>query len=111
MKNRSPDSSPSVNPLLLIIALLVLCVAIGAMAFSSGLFGTGADQVAKEPVGKNPTPPIRDSADEVRGSKRGLRVLFVGNSFTYANDLPGMVRELAAAETPVVWNLPFDFPG
>jgi hypothetical protein len=29
------------------------------------------------------------------GGKRGLRVLFVGNSLTYQNDLPGMIAALA----------------
>lgn len=32
-----------------------------------------------------------------RGAVRDLRVLFIGNSLTYANDLPDMVERLAAA--------------
>jgi hypothetical protein len=31
------------------------------------------------------------------GSERNLRVLFIGNSLTYANDLPHLVEQLAAA--------------
>jgi hypothetical protein len=34
---------------------------------------------------------------EVRSAKKGLRVLFVGNSFTYVNNLPDQVRQLAEA--------------
>lgn len=35
----------------------------------------------------------------ISGQERdSLRVLWVGNSFTYFNDLPGMVREIAATQ-------------
>jgi hypothetical protein len=33
-----------------------------------------------------------------RGDRAGLRVLFVGNSITYTNDMPALVHELAAAD-------------
>jgi hypothetical protein len=39
-----------------------------------------------------------------RGDRHGLRVLFVGNSFTFENSMPGLVHQLAAADvgaTPV----------
>ena len=31
-------------------------------------------------------------------SESGLKALFIGNSYTYYNDLPALVRELAAAD-------------
>ena len=31
-------------------------------------------------------------------SKSSLKALFIGNSYTYYNDLPALVRELAAAD-------------
>ena len=31
-------------------------------------------------------------------SESSLRALFIGNSYTYYNDLPALVRELAAAD-------------
>jgi hypothetical protein len=33
-----------------------------------------------------------------RGNRAGLRVLFVGNSLTYSNDMPALVHQLAAAD-------------
>lgn len=36
------------------------------------------------------------------GQERPIRVLFVGNSFTYGNDLPGLVAELALSRDPPV---------
>jgi hypothetical protein len=38
------------------------------------------------------TPPDPD-----RGPDPDLRILFIGNSLTYVNDLPGMVRQLGAS--------------
>lgn len=35
-------------------------------------------------------------------AKTRLRILFVGNSLTYSNDLPGMVRRMADADVSVV---------
>src|SRR4249919_1405804 len=42
------------------------------------------------------------SRPEAQGPKRTLRVLFVGNSLTYVNDLPSTLRAIAASQpTPV----------
>jgi hypothetical protein len=48
-----------------------------------------------------------------RSGRPGLRVLFVGNSFTYANDMPGIVRELAAAARggPAMFAVDYTAPG
>jgi hypothetical protein len=55
--------------------------------------------VVRNPFG----PTISGDVAAARSGKPGLRVLFIGNSFTYMNDLPGVVRKLLnsdADETP-----------
>jgi Domain of unknown function (DUF4886) len=39
--------------------------------------------------------PISGDLDLVRSDRPGVRVLFIGNSLTYYNGMPGMVRDLA----------------
>jgi hypothetical protein len=43
-------------------------------------------------------PRLEGDVALARGNDAGIRVLFVGNSLTYANDLPRLVHELAAAD-------------
>ena len=43
-------------------------------------------------------PKARGDLELVRSDRPGQRVLFVGNSATYYNDMPSMVRRLAAAD-------------
>jgi hypothetical protein len=43
-------------------------------------------------------PTLRGDIALARGGRPGLRVLFVGNSFTFENSLPALVRELAAGD-------------
>lgn len=40
-----------------------------------------------------------DSNDDDPGDGDGLSVLFIGNSFTYTNDVPGIVASMAAADS------------
>jgi hypothetical protein len=48
---------------------------------------------------RNPLDPvIRGDIELARSSRPGLRVLFVGNSFTFHNSLPKLVRRLADAD-------------
>jgi hypothetical protein len=48
---------------------------------------------------RNPLDPvIRGDIELARSDRPGLRVLFVGNSFTYHNSLPKLVRRLAEAD-------------
>jgi hypothetical protein len=48
---------------------------------------------------RNPLDPvIRGDIELARSDRPGLRVLFVGNSFTYHNSLPKLVRRLADAD-------------
>jgi hypothetical protein len=49
-------------------------------------------------------PTLRGDIELARGDRSGLRVLFVGNSFTFKNSLPKMVHDLAAGDpgrTPI----------
>ena len=51
---------------------------------------------------RNPFAPI--AAGDLRlarGNRAGARVLFVGNSLTFKNDLPGLVHRLGGARTPI----------
>jgi uncharacterized protein DUF4886 len=43
-------------------------------------------------------PVLAGDVSQARSSAPGERILFVGNSFTYVNDMPGMVDRLAAAQ-------------
>lgn len=42
-------------------------------------------------------PRVRGDLELARSGPGGLRVLFVGNSFTYYNEMPALVHELAAS--------------
>lgn len=50
--------------------------------------------VIRNPFG----PAFRGDLDLVRSDRAGMRVLFVGNSFTYYNSMPALVQQLAAAD-------------
>jgi len=43
-------------------------------------------------------PSIRGDIELARSAEDGVRVLFVGNSLTYSNDMPSLVHRLAAAD-------------
>ncbi|HWM84682.1 MAG TPA: hypothetical protein VNO33_02565 [Kofleriaceae bacterium] len=62
---------------------------------------TGLIAIALSACGNaQPEPaPARPPAAKESG---GLRVLFIGNSLTYANDLPGMVQALVGAGRPAL---------
>jgi len=96
-------------------AALVLCLALGfpACADSSGDATpppTGNNPPPEEPESPNPpspppptspepppSPPPGPPIPNPPGLGAGARVLFIGNSLTQVNDVPGMVRTLAAA--------------
>lgn len=50
-----------------------------------------------EGTSSEPATPISSSLEDVRSSKKGLRVVFVGNSFTFFHNMPGTVAMLAQA--------------
>src|SRR6266699_615070 len=58
-------------------------------------------------------PTLRGDIALARGDRPGLRVLFVGNSFTFKNSLPALVHDLAAADpgaTPI-YSVEYAAPG
>jgi len=58
-------------------------------------------------------PTLRGDVALAGSDQRGLRVLFVGNSFTFENSLPALVHDLAAADpgaTPI-FSVEYAAPG
>jgi hypothetical protein len=58
-------------------------------------------------------PTLRGDIALARGDRPGLRVLFVGNSFTFENSLPALVHDLAAGDpgaTPI-FSVEYATPG
>ena len=51
-----------------------------------------------EPLLLGATPASGPQMDELKSAKPGLRVLFVGNSHTFTNNLPDLVAKLAKGE-------------
>jgi hypothetical protein len=49
-------------------------------------------------VGYFDVSPLGGDLADARGDQLGLRVLFVGNSLTYENDMPGLLRKLVASD-------------
>ena len=73
------------------LAVLVWIRFLGPNAVSFGASGPPT-------VGMTVQVPVRGDMAAVRSNRPGLRVLFVGNSFTYFNDMPAMVELLAAGD-------------
>lgn len=58
-------------------------------------------------------PTLRGDIALARSDRPGMRVLFVGNSFTFKNSLPGLVHDLAAGDpgaTPI-FSVEYAAPG
>lgn len=76
-----------------LLKVAIICLVPGLVL---GVFAWTA--LAKLGLIYNPfDPTIAGDLAAARSSRPGYRVLFVGNSLTYTNDLPGMVDRLAAA--------------
>jgi hypothetical protein len=58
-------------------------------------------------------PTVRGDTALARGDEPGLRVLFVGNSFTFKNSLPALVHDLAAGDPggPPIFSVEYAAPG
>jgi hypothetical protein len=58
-------------------------------------------------------PQARGDLELARSDEPGQRVLFIGNSLTYYNDMPSMVRELAARDqgAPTLFVAQYTAPG
>jgi hypothetical protein len=73
---------------LVVSAAAVLVVVIAAIAILLVLVRLGT--FASSPLGG-------DLAD-ARSDRPGMRVLFIGNSLTFENDMPGLLRKLVASD-------------
>jgi Domain of unknown function (DUF4886) len=88
---------------------LFTCAVVGIVLGISvyiGLVGSG--------LARNPFDPVpRGDIALARSAQPGLRVLFVGNSFTFRNALAGMVRELAVYDRggPRLFAVEYAAPG
>jgi hypothetical protein len=58
-------------------------------------------------------PNLRGDIALARSDRPGMRVLFVGNSFTFKNSLPALVRDLAAGDpgAPPIFSVEYAAPG
>jgi hypothetical protein len=58
-------------------------------------------------------PTLRGDMALARGDQPGLRVLFVGNSFTFKNSLPALVHDLATGDPggPPIFSVEYAAPG
>lgn len=68
---------------------LLACVVLGALLGVAGYVGL---------IGIPFGPQARGDLELARSDQPGQRVLFIGNSLTYYNDMPSMVRRLAARD-------------
>jgi hypothetical protein len=76
------------------------CVCAGLLLGLTGYVGLIHYGLVRNPLGAVASGDLALA----RGDRPGLRVLFVGNSFTFKNDLPALVHGLAAADrgaTPI----------
>ena len=76
---------------LAVVALALLAAACGPSARAAA----AGDIVVQDGGGADATPRLDAGAHDA-GGPANLSVLFVGNSYTFVNDLPGMLRGLAA---------------
>jgi hypothetical protein len=79
-----------VGRLLKLASAAVVGIVLGVGLYA-GLVETG---LARDPF----SPVARGDVSLARSSRPGIRVLFVGNSFTYENSMPLLVHDLAAAD-------------
>jgi hypothetical protein len=81
-------------------------VVLGSLSFTAiaGFVGCGSDPAARDgdtdsglsDAAPAPSPSADAGSDALEASAPPLRVLFVGNSYTYVNDLPSVVHALGA---------------
>jgi hypothetical protein len=79
-----------------IVRLLIAaaCIVGGLVAGVSLYVGAIQAGLIRNPFG----PVVKGDLVAARSDRPGLRVLFVGNSTTYYNDMPGLVQKLAAGD-------------
>src|ERR1700734_3192916 len=79
-------------PRVLVLLALLLLLALG---------GCGTTRPGPSGTAPSPSADAGSSTQTVDAGPSALNVLFIGNSYTYVNDLPGMLSQIAAtAGTP-----------
>jgi hypothetical protein len=86
---------------------LPVSLALGLVACGPGQFGGFESETSDDPstdeIGDgdsgNPDFGDPDWGDDDSGDGDHVRLLFIGNSYTYTNDLPGIVGSMAAADS------------
>jgi hypothetical protein len=73
---------------------LLLCLILALMLGVASYAGLIAVGLLHNPF----APSISGDIEQARSAQPGVRILFVGNSLTYKNDMPQMVDRLAAAD-------------
>lgn len=88
---------------------LVACAAVGIVLGVSVYVGLVQSGLAPSPF----DPLVRGDIALARSARPGVRVLFVGNSFTYRNGLAAMVHDLAVGDNggPQLFAVEYAAPG
>ncbi len=87
----------------LLLSLLWLCAAPGCEEVPATVLDAGVDQAVHDAAPDADAASVDASVDAMPDAPlpdagpATVRVLFVGNSYTFVNDLPGQVSKLAAA--------------
>jgi hypothetical protein len=76
------------------LLIAAACILGGLVAGVSLYVGAIQAGLIRNPFG----PVVKGDLAAARSDRPGLRVLFVGNSTTYYNDMPGLVQKLAAGD-------------
>jgi hypothetical protein len=94
-----------VRRLVKLFSLAVAGIVLGLTLYG-GLVHIG---LARSPL----APNLRGDIALARGDRPGLRVLFVGNSFTFKNSLPALVHNLAAGDrgATAIFSVEYAAPG
>jgi hypothetical protein len=91
------------------IARLIACVVAGMVLAVPVYVGLAKSGLIRSPF----FPRAAGDLALVRSDHAGLRVLFVGNSLTYYNSMPALVRQLALADegAPPLYVVEYTAPG
>jgi Domain of unknown function (DUF4886) len=79
------------------VARLSVCVVVGLFLGVWVYAGLVKSGLVRNPF----APVVRGDLALAQGAQPGLRVLFLGNSFTYRNDLPGLVHALGGRRSSI----------
>lgn len=85
------------KPFILILAAAIVAGVATVLIYESQTPEERAQPAATAPAPQLPPPAINQPLDELKSPKKGLRVLFVGNSHTFTHNVPDLVTKLAKA--------------